>query len=156
MKERLFVDTNPFLYLLNKEESRWEKIRDILNNENYEFYTSVLVLNEVKFKSLWTAASEKLKNSNKFEIIKHIKKDKELREQVYSKFLPFYINLKNLAQILDLNAEDEIESCSLSQEYGLLPTDSSILATMLKNKVKLILTDDKDFKNVRGISIIEV
>ena len=156
MKEKLFIDTNPFLYLLNKEESRWEKIRDILNNENYEFYTSVPVLNEVKFKSLWTAASEKLKNSNKFEIIKHIKKDKELREQVYSKFLPFYINIQNFIKIFDLKNEDEIESCSLSQMYGLLPTDSSILSIMLKNNVRILLTDDKDFRSIEKIKVIEV
>ena len=156
MKEKLFVDTNPFLYLLNKEEDKWERIRDILNNENYEIFTSVIVLNEIKFKSLWTAASKRLKTNNKFEITKYIKKDKELREQVYSKFLPFFINLKNLAEILDLKVEDEIESCSLSQEYGLLPTDSSILAIMFKNKIKSILTDDKDFKNVGGINVMEI
>ena len=156
MREKLFVDTNVFLYFLTKHESKWQKIASVFDGNNYELATNALVLNELKYKFLWLASSEKLNTNNKFTIINHIKKDKKLREDVYSKFLEFYTNAKERFLIFDFTDKEEILSCQISNNYGLLPTDASIVASMIKNNIKKIMTDDSDFKKVGLIEVIEV
>jgi len=156
MKERLFVDTNIFLYFLTKHENKWERIADIFDNEKYGLATNVIVFNELKYKLLWLAASKKLGISNKFSVINLIKKDKKLRNDILSKFLKFYINIKHRFDILDIKDEEEILSCSISAKYGLLPSDASILASMITNNIKKILTNDADFKKVDSVQVIVV
>ena len=156
MKNILFVDTNPFLYLLTKKEKKWERVTDVLDNDKYDLATSVIVINELKFKLLWMKASEQLGTNNKFEIINQIKENKKLRNEVYSVFLEFYIKIKQRFTIFEIKGEDELLSCNLSNEHGLLPSDSSILATMENNNIKKILTDDSDFKKIKSIEVIEI
>ncbi len=156
MAQKLFVDTNIFLYFLTKHKDKWDKIAELFNDTNYEFITNILVLNELKYKLLWLSASEKIKTTNKFAIINRIKKDKKLRTSVYSKYLEFYLNLKNKFDILDITNKEEILSCSISTKYGLLPTDASIVANMMQNNIEKILTNDEDFKRVDKIEVIQI
>lgn len=156
MDGQVFIDTNVFLIFLTKHRDNWQKIGDIFDSEKHELKTSVLVINELKYKLLWTAAAEKLNTQNKYEIIDFIKNDKNLRDGVYSKFLEFYTNIKQKIAILDITDKDEIASCQLSDKYGLLPTDASIAASMISNGIKKILTDDADFKKVKELEVMGI
>lgn len=61
---------------------------------------------------------------------------------------------KIIFMILSINEEDEISTCSMSNEYGLLPSDASIIVSMLNNSIKKILTDDSDFKKINFVKVI--
>ena len=135
MKEKLFVDTNAFVYYLTNDKDRITKVQDLLESEEYEIFTNILAVNEIIYKLLWISAS---------------------RNEVYSKFIDFYMYLKTRCKILDLKEDEIMMSCQISNNYGLLPTDASIVATMIKNNIKKILTDDSDFKKIKSIEIIEV
>ena len=61
-----------------------------------------------------------------------------------------------MAKILDMDIITEKLTCSIIVENALLPTDASIVANMLKNNIKKVLTDDSDFKKVDAIEVLEV
>lgn len=133
-----------------------EKVQQILENKENEFYTSYAVLNEVKFKLLMNKVIEDYKTNKKYELIKIVNTDSELRASVMERYLKFFLSISQLVKILDLDIITEKLACSLIIEYGLLPTDASIAASMLKNDIKKILTDDSDFKKVDSIEVMEV
>lgn len=151
--KKIFIDTNIFLnLLLNKDKSK--DIYEFLDNNENELYTNTIVLNELRFQLLIQQASEKLKSNKKYEIIKYIKKNKNFREETLSKYISFFINLKNLVKIIDISLNDEIEICSITIKYGLLPNDASILNSMYKEKIDYLYTYDNDFSNIDKIKII--
>jgi len=154
--ERIFIDANPFIYFLSNVIKKSDKVQRILENNENEFYTSYAVLNEVKFRLLMNKAIEEYKTNKKYELIKIVNTNSELRASVIERYLKFFLSISQLVKILDLDATTEKVACSLIIEYGLLPTDASIVAGMLKNDIKKILTDDSDFKKVDVIEVIEV
>lgn len=154
MKQRLFVDTNIFLFLLTKQENIWGKIASLLDNDSYELFTSVLVLNELKYKLLWISAAEKLSSTKKYDIVSEIKTNAALRNDVYSKYMEFYLSLGHQFTILENSVHHELLSCSLSTKYGLLPMDAGIVATMLKHNIPTIFSDDKDFSKITEIKVL--
>lgn len=143
MKEKLFIDTNAFVYFLTHNKDKTTKVQEILESEEYEIFTNVLVINELVYKLLWISASEKLKTN-------------KIRNDVYLRFIDFYSHLKSRCTVLDMKEDDIMLSCSISNNYGILPTDACIIVTMIKNNIKKILTDDSDFKKVHEIEVIEI
>ena len=125
-----------------------------MNNNDYDIYTSYDVLNEIKFILLINEAKKLLNTEKRRELIEIIKKNKELRKSVIEKYLKFYINLSAHIKIL-INKDAEISSSNNIFEYGLLPTDATILALMNKHKINTILTNDSDFKKIKDIKVIE-
>ena len=156
MIEKIFVDTNTFVYFLTDDKNKTAKMHDMLESGEYEIFTNVLAVNEIIYKLLWISASEKLKTNKKFILLKFIKNNINLRSEVYSKFIDFYLYLKTRCKIFDLKEDEIMISCSIANNYGLLPTDASIAATMIKNNIKKILTDDSDFKKIKGIEVVEL
>jgi len=156
MREEIFLDTNPLLVFLTKSDIRYKKIGDILANNKLSLYTNFLVLNELRYKLLWLEAAEILKSTKKYEIIEFIKKDKKINYEINKKYMEFYLNIRSRIKILNFNDEIEIKSCEIASKYGLLPTDAMIIATMKINNIKNILTDDKDFRKVEGINVIQI
>ena len=154
--ENIFIDTNSFIFFLTDDEGRAGKVEQILFDSNYNLYTAYGVLNEVKFILLIDKAMKVLKIGKKWELIKFIKNNEEIRNEIIEKYLEFYANIKSRIKILNSSNETEILSCRLSVDYGLLPTDASIAAMMKLNGINKILTSDSDFRKVRGIEIIEI
>ena len=154
--EKVFIDSNPFIYFLSDVKEKADKVQEILENGNNEIYTSYAVLNEVKFKLLMNKAIEEHKTNKKYELIKIINHDNDLRTSVIERYLKFLININQMAKILDMDVITEKLTCSIIVENALLPTDASIAAIMLKNNIKNILTDDSDFKKVDLIKVMEV
>lgn len=155
MKELVFVDTNAFFLFLSQEKGKGDTVMELFEDNRYALCTNVLVLNELKFKLLWGAAAQKLGTTNKYTILEHIKEDKKLREEVYTRYLLFFVNIRSKVHIFEIKEQEEVLSCALSEKYGLLPTDASILATMQHHGMTKILTADADFKKVNGLHIIE-
>ncbi|GEM_PF-5703491 len=154
MAERIFVDTAPLIDLLTKAEG-WEKASDFLDEHKTSLCTSVIVLNELKFKLLMHSAIKILGHNKKFEIIKFIKSDKSLSKDVYKNYIEFYANIEDKIKIFGAWPDYEGLACALAIKYGLLPNDALILATMIKNNVRNIFTYDEDFKKIEGIKVIE-
>lgn len=156
MTEKLFVDSNPFIYFLSDVKDKADIVQKFFKNKNYELHTSYAVLNEVKFRLLMNKAIEELKTTKKYELIKSINSMEDLRISVIERYLKFFTNIIHLIKILDMDSSSETLSCSMIMEKGLLPTDASIAALMLNNNINKILTDDSDFKKVESIEVIEV
>lgn len=154
--EKVFIDSNPFIYFLSDIKEKAGKVQEILENGNNEIYTSYAVLNEVKFKLLMNKAIEEHKTNKKYELIKILNEDNDLRTSVIERYLKFFINISQMAKILDMDIITEKLTCSIITENALLPTDASIVAGMLKNNIKKVLTDDSDFKKVDAIEVLEV
>lgn len=154
--EKVFIDSNPFIYFLSDVKEKADKVQEVLENGNNEIYTSYAVLNEVKFKLLMNKAIEEHKTNKKYELIKIINNDNDLRASVIERYLKFFINISQIAKILDMDTITEKLTCSVIIENALLPTDSSIAAIMMKNGIKKIMTDDSDFKKVGFIEVVEV
>lgn len=154
--ERIFIDANPFIYFLSDVTKKSDKVQEILENDNNTLYTSYAVLNEVKFKLLMNKSIEDYKTNKKYELIKILNTDKNLRKNVIERYLKFFVNIRQRVKILDLDEVTEEMTCSIIIEKGLLPTDASIVASMVKNNIKKIVTDDSDFKKVDIIEVIEV
>lgn len=154
--ENIFIDTNSFISFLTDDKEKADKIENIISDKNKEIYTSYNVLNEVKFIMLIDKAMKVLKTDKKWELIKFIKNNEEIRNQIMEKYLQFYANIKYRIKILMINDDAEILSCKISIDHGLLPTDASIAAMMKLKGIKKILTRDSDFKKVNGIEVIEV
>ncbi|MBI2654804.1 PIN domain-containing protein [Candidatus Woesearchaeota archaeon] len=154
--ENIFIDTNSFISFLTDDKEKADKIENIISDKNKEIYTSYNVLNEVKFIMLIDKAMKVLKTDKKGELIKFIKNNEEIRNQIMEKYLQFYANIKYRIKILMINDDAEILSCKISIDHGLLPTDASIAAMMKLKGIKKILTRDSDFKKVNGIEVIEV
>ena len=154
--EKIFIDANPFIYFLSDVKCKSDKVQAVLEDKNSQLYTSYAVLNEVKFRLLMNKAIEDYKTTKKYELIKLLNTKEELRTSVIERYLKFFINISYLVKILDMNETAEKLTCSIIIQDGLLPTDASIVALMLNNKINKILTEDSDFKKVKLIEVIEI
>tara|TARA_Y100000310_G_C20656258_1_gene802136 strand:- start:938 stop:1396 length:459 start_codon:yes stop_codon:yes gene_type:complete len=151
--KKLFIDANAFLCYLFRNKG-WHEIQKILCNEQNTLYTSYGILNEVKFKLLYTAASGV--SNKKYEIIKIIKKNVKLRKIVLKKYLKFFLEISQIITIMPLNTTVEKLSIGFSINHALLPTDASIVSLMKHHEINYLVTQDKDFKGIPGIQIIPV
>ena len=154
--EKIFIDANSFIYFLSDIKNKSDKVQIILEDKNSQLYTSYAVLNEVKFRLLMNKAIEDYKTTKKYELIKLINTKEELRTSVIERYLKFLINISHLVKILGMSEAVEKLTCSIIMQDGLLPTDASIAALMLNNKINQILTGDSDFKKLKSIEVIEV
>ena len=148
----IFVDSNYFIHLLTHHEKQ-SKIETFFD-EKQDLCTSMTVLNEVKYGILWYASSKKLKTTKKYEIISHLKSNDPLLSEIMERYITFFINIRASVIIYGSTAEDELLTCDLMTKYGFLPSDASILATMIHNNISTILTDDEDFKKVKEINVL--
>ncbi len=135
----LFIDTGPFLKMVfGHPEGRM--ISDYIKKTKEELHTNTLVLNELKFKMLFNEAVYELGTDKKFKVIKYVKTNKKLQRRVYEAYLFLLSKIEAKMKIHNINYLDESVAVGLSVHYGLLPTDSSIMATMVKNNIKKIFT----------------
>ena len=154
--KKAFIDANAFIYFLSDIKEKAEHVQKILEDENYELYTSYAVLNEVKFRLLINKAIEELKTTKKHRLIKFISDNENIRISIIEKYIKFFINIASFVTILDMNEMTEKATCSIIIKNGLLPTDASIVALMMSNNIKKILTSDSDFKKIKGIEVIVI
>ena len=154
MAQKIFVDTTAFVDLITKSKN-WQRIGNFFESSENDLYTSVIVLDELKFQFLYIAASQALNSDRKFEIIAHIKTNPKFTSLVYRKYLAFYYYIESKFGIFEYTKRDEDLSNSLAIRYLMLPKDAAILATMINGKISRIFTSDADFKKIKEIKVIE-
>ena len=154
--KKAFIDANAFIYFLSDIKEKAEHVQKILEDENYELYTSYAVLNEVKFRLLINKAIEELKTTKKYRLIKFISDNEKIRISIIEKYIKFFINIASFVTLLEMDEVTEKTTSSIIIENGLLPTDASIVAMMKLNGIKKVLTSDPDFKKVKQIEVLEI
>lgn len=152
---KIFVDTNAFLFMLRNAKDA-DKIANILDGDKNEIFTSIAVLNELKYKLLWLEATDRLHTNKKYAVLSYIKKNDNFREEVLIKYLEFYYNLVRKCHVYPLTGDNELQTIGIMMKYGLLPTDAYIIATMQSQNLQDILTDDSDFEKIANINVIKI
>ena len=154
MAKRIFIDTNVFINLLNDQYTK--DIMKVLDDSSNELFTCFQVLNELKCKILISVTSTELKSKKKYEIIKHIKNNKETRIRAMEKYLEIRDIIMSKATVFITNKAIDDTSDPLIIKNGLLPTDAIIISTMTTNNINEIFSDDSDFDKIENINRIAI
>ena len=121
MSERLFLDTNVFIASITKEKERVEVAKELLNSD-YEFYTSLLNLLELR-----TVLVKKRLEQNQVE-----KAIEQISEEV---------------EIFVHETSDVLATNKLQQETLLYPMDCLILAAARDADAELVTFDREMLDN---------
>lgn len=130
MIEKIYLDSNVFIFAATNTEIEGNAARDILNkikNEEMEGITSILTLDEV----LWVV--QKLTN-------------RETAHTITSTLLTF----PNLT-LVDATKEIVANALSFYQKEHVQPRDAVHLATMHFKNTTTIVSNDSDFEKIKGI-----
>lgn len=132
MSSRIFLDTAPIIYFLDKKEPYFEKLLDFFfdnSQDNSQFYTSAITNTE-------------------FLTIPYRNKDEEKIES-YNKFL----NLLDF-KIIDINSEISRIAAKIRAKYQYIKTiDSLQIASSIEYGCDLFFTNDKQLKQVTEVNV---
>lgn len=129
MKDKVFIDTNIFVYIYSVDEIYKRNIC-IETIKNYKCITSTQVLNELSnvFLRKWKLSSE--------EILKAIQE------------------IESFCSILLVETTTIKKAININKRYGFSYYDSLILASALLSQCKYILTEDmQDKQKIDGLEI---
>lgn len=133
VNSKIFVDTAPLIYFLEKSESYYQKVRDYLF-ENYtkdsQFVTSVITKMEFSVISL--------------------KQNKKIQIEYFNQFLEslsFDVNI--------INDETAGTAAMLRSHYSFLSgMDALQIACCINNKCDVFLTNDRQLTKVKEINTV--
>lgn len=132
--KKYFIDTNIIMYSAGKKGMRKKACLNVLNNINSyenEYFINTEIFQEILYRY------DRIGMRN-FGI--------ELAESALELF----------NNILSIQEKDIYLSMSMMKKYGqLLSRDAIIVANMLNNDVRQIISVDKDFDNIKEISRID-
>ncbi|AFL95963.1 hypothetical protein containing PIN domain 6 [Thermococcus cleftensis] len=147
---RVLLDTNVLYNYLYKTELT-PRAKDILS-EDYEFYISATVLNELSYAVIRKTA-EVTFGARSYHRVKEI-----LREQGYRPFEEPLSRMELVLQALGIeilpDSSDWEAIRGFIRRYSLLPNDATILATAVEKGVDAIATFDKDYSKVQEVKIV--
>ncbi len=126
-----YVDSNVFIFACASEDAIGEqcaKILDLVARGQIHAITSALTFDELFFK---------------------LNKAKGFEAAVT--FTESFLSLPNLT-LADANAEVLAEALKLIKQYKLAPRDAIHAATAKLRKVDVLVSDDRDFGKVAGVS----
>jgi predicted nucleic acid-binding protein len=119
MRDRIFIDSNIFLYAFNDDDiKKQEAATDIIMNSDYEIVISLQVINEVSNNML-----RKLGFKN-YEI-------REFIEDSYKRY-----NVQNITKNIFLNA------CDIRDNYNISYYDSLILSSATHSNCAILYSED--------------
>lgn len=130
---KAFIDTNLFIYL-NIMRSAYRRVYEEFYErviEEYTAYTNVLVLDELLYVSY---RRYKVPYNITLEFIDEV-------------ILP-YVN------ILGIGLDEYKVARNILLEYGIKPSDTLHAASCINNKIKLIVSEDRDFDKIPHIKRI--
>ncbi len=150
------MDANIFLFhALGTNEEAVEFLKRIEIGE-IKAVTTSLTLDEVFFKLLVEEASLHLEKTNIFRI-KELLKSKRKREEIVLPVMRYKDYIESLItlglRVLSVSEKDIMDALDKTQKYGLLITDAVYVAIMESKSIKHIASDDKDFREIRGITL---
>lgn len=133
MNKKIFIDTNPLIYLVSKKEPFYSKVFhyfSLLIDDNAEFYTSTITDAEFLVKPLI--------GNNMIEI------------QLYKEYL------MQLEFIKCCISEQIAETAALirSKYKGIKLADALQIASCINNECDEFLTNDKQLKQVTDVTIV--
>lgn len=133
MKNKIFIDTNFFIAYFIRSDGLHNKTVELKNQGLFEneLYTSNYVIDEVV-----TLLNNKVNNASKLGYF----------------FIKDNINILNEGNIP--NFTDKSFKTFLKFEGKLSFTDSSIVEIMKANKIKILLSFDNQFKQVKSIKVL--
>lgn len=151
--DKVFIDTNIFLYAVFEHAAYGKSCRDFLKRvEKNEImgYTSDLALNEL-FHKLMIAEISEMEGIDAINAIRLIKRSPELIGEL--KHVWEEIELVSEFGVKPLNTATYPEFVRLSKEYLLSAADAAHIATMLKNNITIMASNDRDFKRVQWLKL---
>lgn len=132
--EEVYLDANIFVYSISDDGYLGEKARKIIEkvkNGEYRAFTATLTVDEF----LWAVK-------------------KELDKERASKTAEDFLSMQNLEFInVDL---DIIKASIENYKNGLDPRDAIHLAALRSKKIKIIISTDSDFDNIKGLKRIDL
>ncbi|AAB90920.1 type II toxin-antitoxin system VapC family toxin [Archaeoglobus fulgidus] len=149
---KVFFDTSFFVeYFRGNENARriYEELK------NYEYFTSLNVVEETTYILMKFTASDFVKLEKHYEVIKKLKEDSNVYEKSLKNAKLFYSSiLHDGFQILPLPSWDLV--LEIMERYRLLPNDALIAATCKHYGIKKIATFDEDFRRVDFLQVVEL
>ncbi len=125
---KYFIDSSTLIYFVTQTpEDKLNKLFNLfkkLKSEGAEFYTNILVLDEV----LWVCRK-------KYSI-------------QYKDTIKILIELLSDIRILPLTEMDFYYAIRLLVNYNLKPSDAIHVANMLNNGIPIIISEDKEFDRI--------
>ncbi len=153
--EKVYLDTNAFYFFFFSHEEYTEGIKKVfegIQNGEYSGVTSVAALEELAYVSLMRLIEKKYKKHPTEVLRENRKAIAELSERLKEVFDVIF-SLKNI-EIADLDLETASTIPLIMADYLLLPQDSIHLQTMRQKNCEHILSTDKDFDGIYGITRI--
>jgi len=142
----IFVDSSVLLNVLYETElTRFAE--NVLNGREI-LVTSETVLDECVYVHLRKMAAEEGVR-NIYDLRKTVKT--ETGKNLLCRAVDEALELVGSYEILVLRDPEIYAVLSTAKEYGLLPHDAKIAATILSNGIRKIATFDRDFSNIPGI-----
>jgi len=153
---RIFIDANIFLYRILEHWKYAEPVTELLKNINYVKYlgvTSLLVCNEIFHRVIIADLFEKYQIGAKHSI-KYLKDHPEVIKELSTAWEAIE-NIKHIENLRIVGVEVGILDLALeySKRYGLLSTDAIHVATMKKEGLSVLASNDRDFERVNWLRL---
>lgn len=133
-KEKIYVDSNAFIYAAIDNEEIGRKARALITdikNGKYKAYTSTLTIDEF----LWRV-------------------QKEVGRELASESVTIFSTLANL-ELINVDVKVIIKAIEIYKTEKLDPRDSIHLAAMKEKDVFIIISMDHDFDKIRNIKRVD-
>ncbi|OHD11211.1 MAG: hypothetical protein A2086_08380 [Spirochaetes bacterium GWD1_27_9] len=119
MTDKVFIDSNLWIYLYeNKEDRKQEKIEELINNNFNNIVISTQVLNEI-----YNILNKKIR-------LEH----SQIKEIIVETITNF--------SVAEIGVLDIIKAMELKEIYGFSYWDSLIIASALENQCKILFSED--------------
>ena len=151
--ERIFIDTNIFLYSAFEHPAFGNTCREFLKRtqkKEMAGFSSDFVLNEVFHKLMIAEVANNL-GLDRRNAVSIIKKKPELIEGLKRVWVE--MELINSFNITILSGSTFPEFIEVSRRYRLMATDAAHVAIMLANEIKNIATNDDDFERIEWLKL---
>ena len=153
--ERIYLDTNAFYFFFFNHEEYSEGVKKIfgrIHRGELMGVTSVVTLEELAYVSLMRLI-EKRYNKHPAQVLRENKKAIAESSENLKEVFDVIFSLKNI-DIADLDRDTASIIPRIMEDYLLLPQDSIHLQTMRQTNCEHILSTDKDFDGIYGITRI--
>ena len=132
--EKIYIDSNTFIYGAIDDEEIGKKARNILSEVNegkYKAYTTTLTIDEF----LWRV-------------------QKEVGRELASESVSIFFALANL-ELISVDTKIITNAMEIYKTEKLDPRDAIHLAAMREKKISAVISTDPDFDKIKGIKRID-
>jgi predicted nucleic acid-binding protein len=153
--ERVYLDTNAFYFFFFNHEEYSEGVKKIfgrIHRGELTGVTSVVALEELAYVSLMRLIEKKYKK-HPVQVLRENKKAIAESSGNLKEVFDVIFSLNNM-EIADLDRDIASIIPRIMEDYLLLPQDSIHLQTMKQKNCEHILSTDKDFDGIYGITRI--